>query len=86
MCDLAPKKESHGWGRYARDGGEREQLGEPVAHELQTPLAEGEAFRTSLSGAELTLQVSRNYPKMVCPWKNFGGALRCEDTKGMGER
>lgn len=86
MRDSALKKESRGWGGYASDGGEREQLGEPMAQELQTPLAEGEAFRTSLSGAELTLQVSGYYPKTVCPWKDFGGDLRCEDTKGMGER
>lgn len=34
-----------------------EQLGEPMAQELQTSLAESEVSRTSSSGVELNLQV-----------------------------
>ena len=34
-----------------------EQFGEPMAQDLQTPLAEIEASRTFSSGAELSLRV-----------------------------
>ena len=71
--------------RAVRVGGERAQLDEPMAQELQTPF-EGEASRTSLSAAELSLQVPGNYPGRVCLWKGFVGSLRCKDTKGMGRR
>lgn len=76
-----PGKDSRGWGRYVKVGGEKEQLGEPMAQELQTALAEGEASRTSSHATELNLQVFRNYSERVCPWKGFGGILEMKRHK-----
>lgn len=62
-----PGKNSHGCSRYVKVGGERDQLGEPMAQELQTDLGEGEASRTSSHATEPSLQVFRNYSERVCP-------------------